>query len=240
MMIPTGFHWDSFSVSLRAENQFRATMSFFDTGFPQVSLFVEFQTNRTHDGGLRNSFSRIGDVYMGKSYSLAYHAMLGVLIFLYYSLSSPPLTVTRFVPRSRIELLFSNRTCATLCSLPLPLAIPLLVPAHVGIWDSFPSSGMVHNSVERKPFNSLTRAWSNAMVHVDSCPGDPRSRRWSRSRSADRACDFVGLLRIIASRVAILALTLHIIRALVTGIRGRIVAFETLVSFSFRPFSSIG
>ena len=45
------------------------------------------------------------------------------------------------------------------------------------------------------------------MVHVDSCPRDPRSRRWSRSRiaAADRACEYVGPFNIIVSRVAVLA-----------------------------------
>ena len=45
------------------------------------------------------------------------------------------------------------------------------------------------------------------MVHVDSCPGDPRSRSRSRSRSAaaDRACEYVGPFNIIVSRVAVLA-----------------------------------
>ena len=216
-------------------------MSFFDTGFLQVSqVFLNVKrTEHTHNRGLHSVIS--GTLYVNAR-AIPSHITPCSETWQCFIIHSNPLrlTVTRYVPRFRCELLFSNRTCATLCSLPLPLAIPLLVPAHVGIWDSFPSSGMVHNSVERKPFNSLTRAWSNAMVHVDSCPGDPRSRRWSRSRSADRACDFVGLLRIIASRVAILALTLHIIRSFVTDIRGHIVVPRTLVSFSFRPFSGIG
>jgi hypothetical protein len=124
-----GISLGQFSVILRSENQFRAMMSFFDTGFSQVSLFVECRTNRTHDGGLRNSFGRIGDVYMGKSYSLACHAMLGVVISLYDSLSSPPLTVTCFVPRSRSELLFSNRNYATpfLLSSPFRCSYPLML-----------------------------------------------------------------------------------------------------------------